>query len=80
MEQFPSFEEREAVIDGLIEDLAQKEAMRYDDILSDIITFAPYEGNDAVNIPYIEQVAEMIGISVEEMSAYAVKKAKESLG
>ena len=53
--------------------------MSPDDIFSDIITFAPYEQNDSANPDYIDQVAEMIGISSEEMSTYAIKKAKDYL-
>lgn len=79
MEQPPSFENRESAIDTLIDNLAEKEDMNRDDILSDIITFAPYEDNDAANPEYIDQIAEMIGVSSEEMSAYAIKKAKDFL-
>ena len=79
MEKPPSFENRELVIDRLINGLAKREGMSPDDILSDIITFAPHEQNDAANPDYINQVAEMIGISSEEMSAYAIRKAKDSL-
>ena len=75
-----SLEERELAIDKLIEDLAKREGMNPQDILSDIITFAPYEQNDSANPDYIEQVAEMIGISKEEMSRYAIKKAKYCQG
>lgn len=79
MEKPPSFEQRESIIDGLINALAEREGMNFDDVLSDIVTFAPYEGNEAVNSEYIDQIAEMIGVSSEEMSAYAIKKAKDLL-
>ena len=79
MEGTPNFEQREALIDKLIFELAEREEMSPDDILSDIITFAPYEGNGAANPDYLEQVAEMVGISVEEMTLYAINKAKEQL-
>ena len=76
MENFKGFEQREIIIDELVKGLAEREGMNPDDILSDIITFAPHEGNDSANPDYIEQVAEMIGISSEEMTRYAIKKAE----
>ncbi len=79
MEGIPNFENRESTIDQLINQLAEREGMSPDDVLSDIITFAPYEENDTPNPDYIDQVAEMIGISSEEMSSYAIKKAKDFL-
>ena len=79
MEKIKSFESRELMIGILIDDLATREDMSPEDILSDIIIFAPYEGNDASNPDYIDQVAEMIGISSEEMTMYAIKKAKDCL-
>lgn len=75
MEKPPNFESREAFIDNLINALAEKEGMSADDILSDIVTFASYEGNEDPNPYYLDEVAERIGISSEEMSAYAIKKA-----
>jgi hypothetical protein len=80
MESSPSTEEREQVIDGLVNNLAEREGMSPDDILSDIVTFAPYAENEAANPDYLDQLAEMIGISPEEMTEYALKKAKEYLG
>ena len=74
-----NFEQREREIDILIESLAEKEGMLLDDILSDIVVFAPYEGNEYANPDYIEEVAERIGISHEEMTIYAIKKAQEYL-
>ena len=79
MENFPNFEQRESAIDELVKNLAEREGMNPDDVLSDIITFAPYETNDTPNPDYIDQVAEMIGISAEEMTAYAIKKAEDFL-
>ena len=79
-EEIERFEKRELAIDKLIEDLAKREEMNPDDILSDIIVFAPYEQNESANPDYIEQVAEMIGITLEEMTRYAIKKAKDYLG
>lgn len=71
--------ERELAIDKLIENLAKKEEMNPDDMLSDIIVFAPYAENDSANPDYIEQVAEMIGIAPKEMTLYALEKAKDFL-
>jgi len=82
MEKFKNlgdFESKEILIDGLIDKLGERENMSPDDILSDIVTFAPYEGNETVNLDYLDQVAEMLGISAEEMRTYAVKKAKDYL-
>jgi len=77
----PNFEQRELIIDRLIDDLAKREEMNQNDILSDIVTFAPYEGNEETSdAPYLEIVAEKIGISAEEMNLYAIKKAKDYLG
>jgi hypothetical protein len=75
-ESQPNFEQREQEIDNLIENLGESEGMDPEEIMSDIITFAPTEDNEAANPDYIEQIAEMIGISVEEMTAYAIKKAQ----
>lgn len=80
MEQLPNFEQRELEINLLIENLAEREGMTAEDVLSDIVTFAPYEGNEAANPDYLEEVAERMGISPEEMTEYALKKAKEYLG
>lgn len=77
MEKIPSFENGESMIDDLLDQLAQREEMNPGDILSDIITFAPYEGNENPNPDYINEVADRIGISHEEMREYALKKAGE---
>lgn len=77
MEKIPSFESKESAIDDLLDQLAQKEEMNPEDILSDIITFAPYEGNENSNPDYLDEVADRIGISHEEMREYARKKARE---
>jgi hypothetical protein len=79
MEGLQNVEQREAQIYKLINDLAGREGMNADEILSDLTTFAPYEENDDPNPDYIEQVAEMLGISKEEMTLYAIKKAGEYL-
>lgn len=72
------FENREAAISKMIEDLAQKEEMNPEDILSDILTFAELYEEDSDASAYLEEVAERIGISFEEMVEYA-KKLKERL-
>ena len=79
MREYPTFESLEAKIERLILELAQKEEMDQNDILSDMITFAPYEGNETSNPEYFEEVAERTGISLDELNDYAVKKAKEYL-
>lgn len=75
--KFENFEKREEEIDKLIEKSAEQEGMDPDNMIGDIAVFAPYPENDSANPDYIEQVAEMIGISVEEMTRYAIKKAKD---
>jgi len=77
MEGPPQFEDQETIIDGLIDKLAENEGMNPEDILADIIVFAPYEGNENANPDYIDEVAEKMGISSEELTAYAIKKATE---
>lgn len=77
MENGSIFEVREAAIDGLVENFAEKEGMNPEDVLSDIITFASYKGSDSSNPDYIEQVAEMMGIPLDEMNEYATNKAKK---
>ncbi|MDO8572746.1 MAG: hypothetical protein Q7S11_03195 [bacterium] len=77
MEELPNFENRESVIDGLIDTLAEKEGMRPEDIISDIITFAELSEKDRDVIGYFEVVAEKIGIPYDELMAYAINKAKE---
>jgi len=71
--------EREEEIDKLIEGLADEQKMSFDDVLSDIIVFAPYKGNESANPNYIEELAERIGISAKEMTRYAIEKVKDSL-
>jgi hypothetical protein len=81
MEKFKNnFESRESVIDKMIETLSEKEGMDVLDIISDIITFAPYEGNEDPNPDYLDEVADRLGISSEEMKEYALKKAAELFG
>ncbi len=77
MENYPNFEQGEKIIDGLIDKLAEREGVNPDDILSDIITFAPYKENDDPNPDYLDEVAEKLGISRMEMCLYAIKKATD---
>ena len=68
-----NFENRESLINRLIEELAKREEMDPEDIFSDIITFSELceTGEDAR--AYLEEVAERIGISFGEMLEYAKK-------
>lgn len=61
----------------MIEELARKEGMDPDDIFSDIITFAELSGTDEDAGAYLEEVAEKISISPEEMIEYARKLKEE---
>ena len=74
----PDIEDRELAIGELLKDLAQVEGMNAEDILSDIITFAQISEEDESAKAYLEEVAEKIGISIEEMMWYANKQEKES--
>lgn len=79
MESFKNienFESREKIIDDLIEDLAKKEYMDTEDIFSDIITFWELSKDDEDAKAYFEELAEKIGISIEEMLKYAEKKSR----
>ena len=70
-------EQREAEIDRLIKDFAEREkgeGFGLDEIMIDIATFAPTQAD---NPEYLKQIAEMIRISPEEMERYAIKKAKD---
>ncbi len=83
MEQLPNFESKEnqeAIIDRLIDTLAEKEGMNPEDIFSDIITFTKLSQEDEDAKFYLVELAEKIGISLEEMIAYGIKKAKEEFG
>ena len=77
MENFKTPEQRESEIDKMIENLAGEKEMSPDEIMSDIATFASYDGNEDPNLDYIEQMAELLGLSVEEMTGYAIKKAED---
>lgn len=52
--------------------------MNAEDIFSDIVTFAEICKEDEDAKAYLEEVAEKIGISTEEMMQYAAKKAEEN--
>jgi acetylornithine deacetylase/succinyl-diaminopimelate desuccinylase-like protein len=77
MEELPNFEESESVINKLIEDLATQEDVNADDIFSDIITFSELSEEDEDAGEYLKEVAEKIGITVEEMFEYAKKLREE---
>ena len=72
---FENKESRERVIDGLIEKLGKKEGMNAEDIISDLVTFLGLSQEDENAKGYLEEVAEKIGISIEEMVVYVVDKA-----
>jgi hypothetical protein len=76
MEKPPSFESKESVIDSLIEKLGEEEGMNAENILSDIVTFLELSQEDESAKGYLEEVAEKIGITIEEMMRYAAGKAK----
>mgnify|MGYP001559876044 CR=1 FL=1 len=79
MEKPPSFENKESgepVIDGLIEKLGEEEGMNAEDIISDIVTFLELSQEDEGAKEYLGEVAEKIGINIEEMMRYAADKAK----
>ena len=67
-------EQREEEIDALVENLAQAEGMSAEDVFSDIATFAELLQEDENVRTYFEELAEKIGISVEETIEYAIKK------
>jgi len=80
MEGYKTPKEREAEIDRLIENLAEREKAEgfgLDEIKFDIITFALLSEEDVGAEGYFEELAEKIGISKEEMVQYAIKKAQE---
>ena len=82
MEQVPNFESKEnqeEIIDHLIDTLAEKEEMNPEDIFSDIITFIKLSQEDEDAKFYLEELAEKIGISMEKMTEYAIKKSQENL-
>ena len=79
MEKPPSFESKESVIDGLIEQLAQREGMSVEDISSDILTFFELSQADEDAKAYLEEVAEKIGISIDELMTYAAQKQADLL-
>lgn len=77
MEKFFNPEFQEEQMDELISDFAEKEGMNFEDVLSDIVTFAPYEENESANPDYFDEVAERMGVPADELKKYAIKKAKE---
>ncbi len=76
MENLLNSENRESIIDKLIEELAQREEMDPQDIFSDMGTFFELSQNDEDAKSYFEELAERIGISFQEMMEYAAKKSE----
>ena len=50
--------------------------MNAEDIISDIVTFLELSHEDEGAKAYLEEVAEKIGVTVEEMTVYATNKAR----
>lgn len=67
-------ESQESIIDTAIEKLAEIQEMDFDDILAPLLEYVPYEGNEADNPEYVEELAEMLEITVAELTEYALKK------
>lgn len=79
METIPNPENREHIIDGLIENFADREGMNSNDIFSDLITFAELYETDKDARIYFEEIAEALGISFEEIIEYAMKQLQDHL-
>lgn len=78
MEQPKNHEILREKIEKAIEELAETEGMSAEDIDSDIIVFAPVEGNkDFANPEYFEELAERLGISLQKMLKYAKTRREE---
>jgi len=73
MEGLSNFENKESIINKLIEDLAIQEEMNSEDIFSDIITFSELYETDKDAGAYLEEVAEKIGVSFGDILEYAKK-------
>jgi len=72
--------EREEEIDELIDKMPDKEDMTTQEMIEWITSFAPYKGNeDIIDATFLQEVAEKINISPEEMNRYAMKKATDAL-
>lgn len=64
-------------IEQLIEGLATKEGMAPEDIEGDIVVFALVEGNESANPDYLDELADRLQISSEEMRKYAKTRYEE---
>jgi hypothetical protein len=65
-------------IERAIEELAKAEGMSAEDIDSDIITFAPVEGNEEFSNPeYFEILAEQLNMRLGNILNYAQTKYAE---
>jgi hypothetical protein len=67
MEKPTDFESKEKAINRLIEELAVKEGMNAEDILSDIATFNELAEEDEDAKAYLEELAEKLGVSVDDL-------------
>jgi|GEM_PF-1385685 beta-N-acetylglucosaminidase len=76
-EKIPTSESQESRVERVIAELAKREGMEAEDILSDIVTFSPHEENESHNPFYLEELAEKLNISIEEINQFAVEKFEE---
>lgn len=76
MENAPNFRRIEE-IDRLLEDFATREGIDPDDALSDLLTFWKISQEDEDARAYLEAMAEELGVSIEEVIHYAIKKGGE---
>lgn len=70
MEGMGNTESREAFIARRIEEVAEMEGMETEDLLSDMMTYAEILETDEDVRPFFEQLAEEVGVSVEEIIGY----------
>jgi hypothetical protein len=73
MEGIGNTESREAFITRRIEEVAAMEGMEKEDLLSDMMTFVEIVREDKDAMPYFEELADKIGVSVEEIIEYSAK-------
>lgn len=66
-----NIESREEFITRRIEEVAVMEGMEKEDLLSDMMTFAEIVQEDEDARPYFEELADKIGVSVEEIIEYS---------
>lgn len=73
-ERPPTPESLEQVVERLVLALAIREGMDPQDILSDMITFAPHPDNEFANQEYFEELAEKMYCPVGRLVTYACQK------